>query len=225
MSNSQMRKKTNKKGSVMNGTFSTSTPFSCMGNHLRVWATVFMRGRPSSCVVVVSVHGRSFPCVGGQLELMRGWLLALVGSLLRMGLLSCRVVVLWFSWDDSGRVGGAYYVEEQQWMTNFHSSFVIQLPRHGQWCGNHAPCASLVCWGCCGCVEHALAGMVFGDGWWEQEQAGDTCGWWWLRGKVVGLGFGQNSHSQKLPISFLGRRLHGWYLGHKISIYVKAFVV
>ena len=43
--------------------------------------------------------------------------------------------------------------------------------------------------------------------------------------KAVGLGFRQNSHSRKLPISFLGRRLHGWYLGHKISTYIKAFVV
>ena len=41
----------------------------------------------------------------------------------------------------------------------------------------------------------------------------------------MGLEFEQNSHLQKLPISFLGRRLHGWYLGHKISMYVKALVV
>ena len=34
-----------------------------------------------------------------------------------------------------------------------------------------------------------------------------------------------NSHLQNLPISFLGRRLHDWYIGHKISTSNKAFVV
>ena len=75
--------------------------FSCMGGSSHVWAFVFVRGRP------------------------------LVGSLLCVGSLSCGVVVLWFSWDDSGRVGGAYCVEEQRRMTNFHSSFVVWLPHHG----------------------------------------------------------------------------------------------
>ena len=121
-------------------------------------------------------------------------------------------------------LGGAYCVEEQRRTMNFHSSFVVRLPRHGQW---HGTVLRVLClrWGCCGCVECVLAGVVFGDWWWEQERAGDVCGWWWLCGKVVILGIGQNSHSQKLLISFLGRRLHGWYLGHKISIYVKAFMV
>jgi hypothetical protein len=27
--------------------------------------------------------------------------------------------------------------------------------------------------------------------------------------------FGQNSHSQNLPGSFLGKRSLGWYIGHK----------
>ena len=46
-------------------------------------------------------------------------------------------------------------------------------------------------------------------------------------GFVEGCGsrFGQNSHLQNLPASFLGRWFHSWYLGHKISMYIKAFVV
>ena len=43
--------------------------------------------------------------------------------------------------------------------------------------------------------------------------------------KVVGRGFGQYSHSQNLPASFLRRWLHGWYLGYNIFTYIKAFVV
>ena len=137
--------------------FVRGQPFSCGGDRFRAWATVFMRGRPSSCGRSFSCVGlrfrawatifvrvgdrlrawRSFPCVGTRFRawavgLMRGWLLALVGSLFRVGSLSCGVVVLWFSWDNSGRVGGAYRVEEQRQTTNFHSSFVVRLPRHGQ---------------------------------------------------------------------------------------------
>ena len=56
---------------------------SFMGGRSHAWAFVFMCGR------------------------------LLVGSLLCMGSLSCGVVVLWFSWDNSRSVGGAYRVEEQ----------------------------------------------------------------------------------------------------------------
>ena len=59
--------------------------FSCVGNRFRVWVTVLVRGRPSLSVVVVSVCGRSFPCMGGRLDAE----VALVGSLLRVGSLSC----------------------------------------------------------------------------------------------------------------------------------------
>ena len=34
-----------------------------------------------------------------------------------------------------------------------------------------------------------------------------------------------NSHLRDLLTSFLGRRLHSRYVGHKISIYNKTFVV
>ena len=70
--------------------------------------------------------------------------------------------------------------------------------------------------------------------------------WWWWQLVVVmrwhgvivlGGGGGEekcfgslivdvtNSGLRNLLISFLGRRLHNWYIGHKISISNKAFVV
>ena len=67
---------------------------SFMGSRSCAWAFVFMHGRPSSCVgdclhawVTVFVCGGHF-CVWA-VGLMHGWLLALVGSLLRVGSLSC----------------------------------------------------------------------------------------------------------------------------------------
>ena len=105
--------------------FVRGRPFWCVGNHFGVWATVLVRGRLSSSVAVVSVRGRSFPCVGGRLD--AEVVVGVGGVIVGRG-----VVVLWFSWNHSGRVGGAYHVEEQRRTTNFHSSFVVRLPRHGQ---------------------------------------------------------------------------------------------
>ena len=51
-------------------------PSSCVGDRLHAWATIFVRG------------GRFRAWAVG---LMRGWLLALVGSLLRVGSLSLHV--------------------------------------------------------------------------------------------------------------------------------------
>ena len=64
------------------------------------------------------MRGQSFPCVGGQLD---AWVVVGIGGVVVVH----GVVVLWFSWDDTGRVGGAYCVEEQRQTTNFHSSFVV----------------------------------------------------------------------------------------------------
>jgi len=36
---------------------------------------------------------------------------------------------------------------------------------------------------------------------------------------------GQNSHSQNLPQSFLGRWVNAWYVVHKIYMYNNALVV
>ena len=38
--------------------FMRGRPFSCVGDPLHAWATVFMCGQPSSCMAVVSVHKR-----------------------------------------------------------------------------------------------------------------------------------------------------------------------
>ena len=120
-------------------------PFSCVGLRFYAWATGFVRGRPFWCVgdcfgawATVLVHGRlfwcmgdhlhawqSFPCVGGQLDVEV--VVGVGGVIVARG-----VVVLWFSWNHSGRMGGAYHVEEQRRTTNFHSSFIVQLPRHRQ---------------------------------------------------------------------------------------------
>ena len=111
---------------------------SCMSLRFRAWATVFMRGPSFSCVgdwfrawVTTLVRGnclcvrRSFSFVGGWLG---AWVVVGVGGVV----VACGVVVLWFSWNDSGRVGGAYHVEEQRRTTNGHSSFVVRLPHHRQ---------------------------------------------------------------------------------------------
>ena len=58
---------------------------------------------------------RSFPCVGGRLD--AEVVVGVGGVVVAHG-----VTVLWFSWSDSGRVGGAYCVEEQRRTTNFHST-------------------------------------------------------------------------------------------------------
>ena len=44
--------------------------------------------------------------MGGWLDV---WVVVGIGGVV----VARGVVVLWFSWDDSGRVGGAYCVEEQ----------------------------------------------------------------------------------------------------------------
>ena len=65
-----------------------------------------MRGRPSLGVGDRLRAWWSFPCVGSQLD---AWVVVAIGGVV----LVHGVVVLWFSWDDSGKVGGAYHVEEQ----------------------------------------------------------------------------------------------------------------
>ena len=97
--------------------------FSCVGD--RFHATVFMRGSRFRAWAVISMRGRSFPCVGGRLG---AWVVVGVGGVI----VAHGVIVLWFSWNDSGRVGGAYHVEEQRRTMNVHSSFIIRLPRHRQ---------------------------------------------------------------------------------------------
>ena len=78
--------------------------FSCVGIRFGVWATVLVHGQPSSCVgnrfgvwVTVFVCGGRFHA--WVVSLMQRWLLALVGSLLRIGSLSCgsagRIVEGW----------------------------------------------------------------------------------------------------------------------------------
>ena len=78
--------------------------FLCVGIRFGVWATVLVHGQPSSCVgncfgvwATVFVSGGRF-CVW-VVGLMQRWLLALVGSLLRMGSFSCgsagRIVEGW----------------------------------------------------------------------------------------------------------------------------------
>ena len=99
-------------------------PSSCGGNRLHAWATVFVHGARFHAWALVSVRGRSFPCVGSRLD---AWVVVGIGGVV----VSRGVVVLWFSWDNSGRVGSAYRVEEQRQTTNFHLSFVVRLPRHG----------------------------------------------------------------------------------------------
>ena len=74
--------------------FVRGQPFSCVGNGLCVWATIFMRGQLSSCVGDHLCAWWSFLCMSGRfcawaVSLTCGWLLALVGWLLRMGSLSC----------------------------------------------------------------------------------------------------------------------------------------
>ena len=105
--------------------FMHGRPVSCVGDCFGAWATILVRGQPCSCVTVVSVRGRSFPCMGGRLD--AEVVVGVGGVVVARG-----VVVLWFSWNHSGRVGGAYHVEEQRRTTNFHSLFVVRLPRHRQ---------------------------------------------------------------------------------------------
>ena len=99
--------------------------FWCVGDRFGAWATVLVRGRPFWCVGDRLRPWRLFPCVGGRLD--AEVVVGVGGVVVARG-----VVDLWFSWNHSGRVGGAYHVEEQRRTTNFHSSFVVRLPRHGQ---------------------------------------------------------------------------------------------
>ena len=80
--------------------FVRGQPFSCVGNRFHVWATVFMCGQLSSCVGDRVRAWQLFPCVGGRLDV---WMVVGVGGVV----VAHGIVVLWFSWDDSGRVGGA----------------------------------------------------------------------------------------------------------------------
>ena len=111
--------------------FMCGRPFLCVGDRLCAWATVFVHGGHfcawwsflcmSGCFcawVVVSVRGWSFPCMGGQLD---AWVVVGVGGVV----VACGVVVLWFSWDHSGRVGGAYRVEEQRRTMNIHCELCL----------------------------------------------------------------------------------------------------
>ena len=68
-----------------------------MGVHFHAWVTSFMCGQPFWCMGDHLCAWRSFPCMGGQLDVE-----VVVG-----------VGGVWFSWNNSGRVGGAYCVEEQ----------------------------------------------------------------------------------------------------------------
>ena len=162
-------------------------PFSCVDDCLRVWVTVFMHGRLSSCMAVISMHRQSFLCMGGRLD---AWVVVGVGGVI----VARGVVVLWFSWEDSGRVGGAYRVEEQRRTMNFHLSLVFRLPHHGQWCGTMLRVLRL-------CAEVVMA--VWSARWqaWclamdgesrsRQAMCVDDGGYM----ERLGLGFGQNSHS------------------------------
>ena len=114
--------------------FMRGRPVLCVGDRLRAWATVFMRGRPFLCMGDRLHAWRSFPCVGGWLD--AEVVVGIGGVIVVRG-----VVVLWFSWNHSGRVGGACHVEEQRRTTNFHSSFGCHVTD-----SDVAPCS--VCFAC-----------------------------------------------------------------------------
>ena len=150
----------------------------------------------------------------------RGRSLVLVGSLLRMG--SCPVIQL-------GRWCGIYVLTVFQ--NNDERQILIRRSSFG--ChitdSDVATCCMSVYFACMLELSRRCEARVGVRGvcrWMARAGNGRQRVWMMVvMWKVVGLGFRQNSHSRKLPISFLGRRLHGWYLGHKISAYVKAFVV
>ena len=56
---------------------------------------------------------------------------------------------------------------------------------------------------------------------------GGCVGWWWWEEKCFGSLMVDviNFHLWDLLTSFLGRKLHSQYVGHKISMYNKAFLV
>ena len=66
---------------------------------------------------------------------------------------------------------------------------------------------------------------VIGGG--DEVAWGGCVGWWWWEEKCFGslMVDVTNFHLWDLPTSFLGRKLHSQYVGHKISIHNKAFVV
>ena len=65
----------------------------------------------------------------------------------------------------------------------------------------------------CGGGDKVAWGGCVGQWWWEEKHCGLL---------IVDV---TNSHLQNLLTSFLGRRLHSWYVGYKTSIYNKAFMV
>ena len=169
---------------------------------------------------------RSLPCVGGRFRVWvvgfrRGRLLVLVGSLLRVG--SCPVIQLgrWFGIN----VLTVFQNNDERRINIRRSSFGCHVTD-----SDVATCStSSVYFACVLELSRRSEARVGARGvcrWMARAGNGGRRVWMMVvTWKVVGLGFGQNSHSRKLPISFLGRRLHGWYLGHKISMYIKAFVV
>ena len=169
---------------------------------------------------------RSLPCVGGRFRVWvvgfrRGRSLVLVGSLLRVG--SCPVIQLgrWFGIN----VLTVFQNNDERRIKIRRSSFGCHVTD-----SDVATCStSSVYFTCMLELSRRSEARVGARGvcrWMARAGNGGRRVWMMVvTWKVVSLGFGQNSHSRKLPISFLGRRLHGWYLGHKISMYIKAFVV
>ena len=169
---------------------------------------------------------RSLPCVGGR---FRGWVvgfrrgrsLVLVGSLLRVG--SCPVIQL-------GRWCGIKVLTVFQ--NNDERRILIRRSSFGCHVTDSDVATCSMCSVYFACLLESSRRCEASVGargvcrWMARAGNGGRCVWMMVvMWKVVGLGIRQNSHSWKLPISFLGRSLHGWYLGHKISTYIKAFVV
>ena len=172
----------------------------CMGNRLCAWATVFVRGRLLWCVATVFVRGGRFHA--WAVGLVRGWLLGLVGSLLRVGLLSC---------GSAGTIVEGWVVltmlknNDERRMSIRRSSFSCHITD-----SDVALCS--VCFVCFTCVlrlSWLCGARIGGHGVWRwMVKAGDGGRRVWMMvvtWKVVGLGFGQNSHSRNLPKSFLGK--------------------
>ena len=172
------------------------------------------------------MHERSFLCVGSCLRVWvggfkRGRSLVVVGSLLRVG--SCPVIQL-------GRWCGikvltVFQNNDERRILIHHSSFGCHVTDSDvatcSMCSVYFACMLELSRRC-----EARIGMRGVCRWMARAGNGGRRVWMMVvMWKVVGLGFRQNSHSRKLPVSFLGRSLHGWYLGHKISTYIKAFVV
>ena len=91
--------------------------FSCVGNRLVRGPSFWCVGDRFGAWAVIFMHGRLVSCMGDRawaVGLMQRWLLALVGSLLRVGLLSC---------------GSAGTIVEG-WVVL--TMFVVRLPRHRQ---------------------------------------------------------------------------------------------